>query len=73
MSQTRVRPALHGKELILAILRWILIIFFALYTLFPLVWLAVSSLKTNFEFLAPVDSHGSWESFDTSLHPVCPS
>ena len=52
MSQTRVRPALHGKELILAILRWILIIFFALYTLFPLVWLAVSSLKTNFEFLA---------------------
>ena len=32
MSQTRVRPALHGKELILAILRWILIIFFALYT-----------------------------------------
>lgn len=52
MSQTRVRPALHGKDLVLAILRWILIIFFALYTLFPLVWLAVSSLKTNFEFLA---------------------
>ena len=52
MSETRVRPTLRGKDLILAILRWILIIFFALYTLFPLVWLAVSSLKTNFEFIA---------------------
>ncbi|MBR2581808.1 MAG: carbohydrate ABC transporter permease [Oscillospiraceae bacterium] len=52
MSETRVRPTLRGKELILAVLRWILIIFFALYTLFPLVWLFISSLKTNYEFLA---------------------
>ena len=52
MSQTRLRPPLRGKELILAILRWILIIFFAVYTLFPLLWLLSSSLKTNFEFLA---------------------
>ena len=52
MSETRVRPELHGKELILAVLRWILIIFFAVYTLFPLVWLFISSLKTNYEFLA---------------------
>ena len=52
MSETRLRPKLHGKELILAILRWILILFFAAYTLFPLIWLVVSSLKTNFEFLA---------------------
>ena len=52
MSETRLRPKLRGKELILAILRWILIIFFAVYTLFPLIWLVVSSLKTNFEFLA---------------------
>ena len=52
MSETRLRPKLHGKELILAILRWILILFFAVYTLFPLIWLVVSSLKTNFEFLA---------------------
>ena len=51
MSQTRLRPPLRGKELILAILRWILIIFFAVYTLFPLLWLLSSSLKTNFEFL----------------------
>ena len=52
MSETRLRPKLTGKELILAIIRWILIIFFALYTLFPLIWLFISSLKTNFEFLA---------------------
>ena len=39
MSETRLRPKLRGKELILAILRWILIIFFAVYTLFPLIWL----------------------------------
>lgn len=43
MSETRVRAPLHGKDLILAILRWILIIFFAVYTLFPLIWLAIAS------------------------------
>ena len=52
MSETRLRPPLRGRELILAILRWALIIFFAVYTLFPLLWLLSSSLKTNFEFLA---------------------
>ena len=52
MSETRVRPTLHGKDLILAVLKWILIIFFAVYTLFPLLWLFISSLKTNFEFIA---------------------
>ena len=52
MSETRLRPKLRGKELILAILRWILIIFFAAYTLFPLIWLVISSWKTNVEFLA---------------------
>ena len=52
MSQSKVHAPLNGKELILAILRWILIIFFALYTLFPLIWLFISSLKTNYEFLA---------------------
>ena len=52
MSETRLHPPLRGKELVLAILRWILIVFFAVYTLFPLIWLVISSLKTNFEFLA---------------------
>lgn len=52
MSETRLHPKLVGKELVLVILRWILIIFFAVYTLFPLIWLVISSLKTNFEFQA---------------------
>ena len=52
MTESRVRYHLSGKELFLAVLRWILIIFFAVYTLFPLIWLIISSLKTNFEFLA---------------------
>ena len=41
-----------AKDYILLILKWALMIFFAVYTLFPLGWLIVSSLKTNFEFLA---------------------
>ena len=52
MSENKIHAPLHGKELILAILRWILIIFFAVYTLFPLIWLILSSLKTNLEFQA---------------------
>lgn len=34
------------------ILKWILIIFFAVYTLFPLLWLFITSLKTNKEYIA---------------------
>lgn len=52
MTESRVHHRLSGRELILAVLRWVLIIFFAAYTLFPLIWLVISSLKTNFEFLA---------------------
>ncbi len=51
MSETRVHPALHGKDLVLAVLRWILMIFFAVYAVVPLVWLTLASLKTNSEFL----------------------
>ncbi|MFT4145403.1 MAG: carbohydrate ABC transporter permease [Mobilitalea sp.] len=40
------------KNVALNILKWFLIIFFAIYTLFPLVWLAVTSLKTNAEYFA---------------------
>lgn len=40
------------KDIIINIFRWILIIFFAVYTLFPLIWLIISSFKTNYEFLA---------------------
>lgn len=41
-----------AKDILLGIVRWFLIIFFAVYTLFPLIWLVISSFKTNFEFLA---------------------
>ncbi len=71
MSETRLRPKLQGKELILAILRWILIIFFAVYTLFPLIWLVISSLKTNFEFLAgspfSLPAAPQWQNYTNAL------
>ena len=38
----------HG---LLIFFRWFLIIFFAAYTLFPLLWLVISSFKTNYELL----------------------
>lgn len=39
------------KQTLIDIFRWFLIIFFAAYTLFPLIWLILASFKTNFEFL----------------------
>lgn len=39
-------------DTIVGIGKWILIIFFAAYTLLPLIWLTISSFKTNFEVLA---------------------
>lgn len=38
------------KKGLLGFLKWFLIIFFAVYTLFPLVWLFITSLKTNAEY-----------------------
>ena len=32
--------------------KWFLLIFFAFYTLFPLIWLFITSLKTNKEYIA---------------------
>lgn len=48
--QTKIRSH-SAKDTIISIFRWILIIFFAVYTLFPLIWLILASFKTNFEFL----------------------
>ena len=39
------------KDIAINVVRWILIIFFAAYTLFPLFWLILASFKTNSEFL----------------------
>lgn len=51
------------KDTLLNIGRWILIIFFAVYTLVPLIWLILASLKTNFEFLtgAAFDLPKTWQ------------
>lgn len=40
------------KNVFLNIVKWFLIIFFAVYTLFPLIWLLITSLKTNAEYFA---------------------
>ena len=40
------------KDIVFSVLKWILIIFFAFYTLFPLLWLVLTSLKTNAEYFA---------------------
>ena len=42
MTESRVHHQMSVKEIVVSVFRWILIIFFALYTLFPLVWLIVS-------------------------------
>lgn len=38
------------KDYLASFFKWILIIFFAVYTLFPLLWLFITSLKTNAEY-----------------------
>jgi len=44
------------------VLKWILLIYFAMYTLFPLIWLFVSSFKTNTELFAdPFSLPAVWQ------------
>lgn len=50
MARTKQIKTSKPQQVILGIVKWILIIFFALYTLFPLVWLFITSLKTNAEY-----------------------
>lgn len=38
------------KSVVLNFIKWFLLIFFALYTIFPLLWLFVTALKTNAEY-----------------------
>lgn len=60
-----------AKDVILLVLKWALMIFFAVYTLFPLGWLIVSSLKTNFEFLAAspfsLPKEWQWQNYKNAL------
>jgi len=44
------------------VLKWILLIYFAMYTLFPLIWLFISSFKTNTELFAdPFSLPAVWQ------------
>lgn len=45
-----VKEKVTLTKIILNVVKWFLIIFFALYTLFPLLWLVITSLKTNAEY-----------------------
>lgn len=50
------------KGVIGSILKWFLIIFFAVYTLFPLLWLFISSFKTNYELISsPFSLPAKWQ------------
>jgi len=40
------------KKMLVSIVKWVILLFFAFYTLFPLLWLFMTSLKTNAEYFA---------------------
>lgn len=48
--KNKIRVRLTPKTAVLKVVKWILILFFAFYTLFPLIWLFITSLKTNAEY-----------------------
>lgn len=49
-DQSIVKDKKNIKDYLASIFKWILIVFFAVYTLFPLLWLFITSLKTNAEY-----------------------
>ncbi|EGD49633.1 binding-protein-dependent transport systems inner membrane component [Ruminiclostridium papyrosolvens DSM 2782] len=49
-TQSIVRDKKNIKDYLTSFFKWVLIIFFAVYTLFPLLWLFITSLKTNAEY-----------------------
>lgn len=49
-AQSIVKDKKTIKDYLASFFKWILIIFFAVYTLFPLLWLFITSLKTNAEY-----------------------
>ena len=49
-KKNKIHEQLTPKTAVLKIAKWFLILFFGIYTLFPLVWLFVTSLKTNAEY-----------------------
>ncbi len=50
------------KAILLNVLKWIFLLIFLVYTLFPLIWLFISSFKTNAEFIAnPFSLPAVWQ------------
>ena len=49
IKQTFRQASGHKRFTPANLFKWLLILFFAFYTLFPLLWLIVSSFKTNTE------------------------
>jgi len=52
-KEQAAKPVKYAKkptQILGSIVKWILILFFAIYTLFPLLWLLITSLKTNAEY-----------------------
>lgn len=49
-KKNKIHEQLTPKTAVLKIVKWFMILFFGIYTLFPLVWLFVTSLKTNAEY-----------------------
>ena len=49
-TQSIVRDKKNIKDYLTSFFKWVLIIFFAVYTLFPLLCLFITSLKTNAEY-----------------------
>lgn len=53
MSETnRIKETSQAGIIAGKLVKWFLLLFFAFYTLFPLLWLLVTSLKTNKEYIA---------------------
>ncbi len=48
----QIKETSPAQKVLGKIVKWVLLIFFAFYTLFPLVWLFITSLKTNKEYIA---------------------
>lgn len=46
----KIKEQSKAKKVLFSVIKWVLMIFFAAYTLFPLLWLFITSLKTNAEY-----------------------
>lgn len=51
-QQNKLKETSPAKRYLAQIVKWVLLLWFAFYTLFPLLWLLITSLKTNKEYIA---------------------